>query len=59
MVDAETGAIALTGTLMRSYDDIGNTALSMDLPADGVETLTFTVGEPSGDPWAHVCGLLA
>lgn len=52
-------AIALTGTFLRGYDDIGDTALSMDLPADGVETLTFAVGEPSGDPWAHVCGLLA
>ncbi len=52
-------AIALTGRFLRDYDDMGDAALGMNLPSNGAETLTFAAGEPSRDPWAHVCGLLA
>lgn len=52
-------AVALTGHFFRHYYDGGEVELSMDLPADGVETLNFTAGESAVDAWTNMCGLLA
>jgi hypothetical protein len=53
-----TVALLLDGHFFRGYD-IGRTDLTMSLPADGAEHVTFEPGKRYSDPWTHVCGLLA
>ncbi len=51
-------SLPLIGHLMRGYDT-ADSKVEMNLPANGVEPLTFEPGQHSPDPWAHVCGLLS
>jgi hypothetical protein len=53
-----TVALLLDGYFFRGYDS-GRTDLTMSLPADGAEQVTFEPGQRATDPWTHVCGLLA
>lgn len=50
--------MGLEGMLFRGYDS-ARAEVAMDLPADDGSLVSFTPGERTDDPWAHVCGLLA
>lgn len=54
---ATTIMLQLVGSVNRGYDSADST-ITMDLPLDGAETISFVTDGQNAKAWAHVCALL-